>query len=432
MHNAIRVFVSFLVISTLSGLGYPQAPCDPLPAATGNIEEIWPVQASELRQKIADAPTGKTFLLHDGVYDLSCGDSGCRLVFGHPGVTLRSYSGNRETVILDAEYQTNELISIYASDIVIADLTLMRAYDHPIHITGPGVAISGILIHNLHIVDPGQQAIKINPDASGLGVTNDSTIECSHVELTDTGRAHIRDNCYTGGIDGHATSNLLVRRNRIEGFWCNDGLSEHGVHLWRACAYTIVEGNHIFDCARGIGFGLGYGTANGHVGGVIRNNFVGAASSGLAGSPNGFDTGIGLESADGAEVYHNTVVSTFAPLSSSIEWRWDLTSATISNNLTSHALLPRNGASATLEGNISTVSLAWFFGPLVGDLHLGADDLAPVGAATVLAPGLADDDIDGLERDTAPDVGADEYGYPVFIDGFELGAASRWSAVVPV
>ncbi len=37
----------------------------------------------------------------------------------------------------------------------------------------------------------------------------------------------------------------------------------------------------------------------------------------------------------------------------------------------------------------------------------------------------------GLERDTAPDVGADEYGYPVFIDGFELGDTSRWSTVVP-
>lgn len=421
----------FVVIVVLSGSAHAQAPCDPLAPAAGNIIEIWPAQASTLRQSVAGAATGTTLLLHDGTYDLSCGDSGCRLVFGTRGVTLRSFSGDREAVILDGNYQTNELISIYASDVVIADITLMRAYDHPVHITGQGAPVSGILIHNVHIIDPGQQAIKINPDGTGLGVTNDSTIECSHLELTDAGRSNIRDNCYTGGIDGHATSNLLVRQNRIEGFWCDDGLSEHGVHLWRASTGTLVEQNLVFDCARGIGFGLGYGAANGHVGGIIRNNFIGAASRGLADSPDGFDSGVGLESAEGAEVYHNTVVSTFGPLSSSIEWRWDLTSAVISNNLTSHGLLPRDGASATLDGNINTALLSWFFDPSEGDLHLVNDDLDPVGVATVLGAGLADDDFDGLGRDAAPDVGADEYGYPVFIDDYELGTTSRWSTVVP-
>ncbi|MEN8163542.1 MAG: right-handed parallel beta-helix repeat-containing protein [Acidobacteriota bacterium] len=426
-----KLFVSVVANAALVAVAGAQAPCDPLPPPVGEIVEVWPAQASTLRDQVAAAATGTTVVLHDGTYDLSCGDAGCRLVFQTPGVTLRSYSGNREAVILDGAYQTNELISIYASDVVIADITLMRAYDHPIHITGPAVPISGILIHNLHISDPGQQAIKINPDGSGLGVINDSTVECSNLELTDVGRTHIRDGCYTGGIDGHATTNLLVRRNRIEGFWCDDGLSEHGVHLWRASADTVVEENLVLDCARGIGFGLGYGAANGHAGGIIRNNFVAAADSGLQSSPDGFDTGITLESAAGAEVYHNTVVSTFAPLSSSIEWRWDLTTATVANNLTSHALLSRDGASATLDANISTALLQWFFDPSAGDLHLVADDLAPVDVASVLAPGLADDDFDGLERHTAPDVGADEYGYPVFIDDFELGTTSRWSTVAP-
>ncbi len=414
-----------LVFLSMSSISQAQVPCDPLPPATGNIEEIVHTQAAELRQKIAVAPTGKTFLLHDGTYDMSCGDSGCRLVFAAPGVTLRSYSGNREAVILDAGYQTNELISIYASETVIADITLMRAYDHPIHMTGLGAAISDVLIHNVHIIDPGQQAIKINSDGSGLGITTDSVIECSHIELTDVGRTNIRDNCYTGGIDGHATSNLQVRRNYIEGFWCDDGLSEHGIHLWRASADTVVEKNRIFDCARGIGFGLGYGTANGHSGGIIRNNFIGAASAALESSPDGFDTGIGLESAEDAEVYHNSVVSTFTPSSSSIEWRWDITSATISNNLASHTLLQRNGAAATLDANISSASQAWFVDANSGDLHLASNDLPPTGAGSVLAPGLADDDIDNQVRDSSPDVGADETNQPTFADGFESKAQSR-------
>ena len=389
VHSGCMVRLSFIGVALCLVVSLPasaQAPCDPLPPAGGDLVEVWPAQAPNLRTIVAAAESGTTILLHDGTYDLGCGDGGCRLVFDVSGVTLRSFSGDREAVILDADYGTNELISIYASDIVIADVTLMRAFDHPIHITGQGQPISDILIHNLHIIDPGQQAIKINPDGTGLGVTTNSTIQCSHIELTDAGRTHIRDSCYTGGIDGHATSHLLVRRNRIEGFWCDDGLSEHGVHLWRASADTVVEENLIFDNARGIGFGLGYGAANGHVGGIIRNNFVGAESTGLAGSPDGFDTGIGLESAEGAEVYHNTVVSTFAPASSSIEWRWDLTSASIANNLVSHTLLPRDGAAAVLEGNIATADESWFVDPDVGDLHLVNGDLEPVGAAVILPP----------------------------------------------
>jgi len=405
---------------------FSQVPCDPLDPPDGSIIEVEPDEAAGLRNIIANADTGTTILLGDGYYDLSCGDSGCRLVFDTRGVTLRSASGNREAVVLDGAYQTNELISIYASDITIADLSLKRAYDHPIHITGPGAVISGILLHNLHIIDPGQQAIKINPDQTGAGILDDSIIECSHIELTETGRGYVRDNCYTGGIDGHATSDLIVRRNRITGFWCTDGLSEHGVHLWRGASGTLVEDNVILNCARGIGFGLGYGVANGHVGGIIRNNFIAAVDEALDSSPDGFDTGISLESASDSRVYHNTVFSAFSPVSSSIEWRWDLTTAFIANNLTSHTLLARDGASAQLDANLSSAAAGWFIHPDDGDLHLSGDEVPPIDAAISLDPGLADNDFDGQSRAGSPDVGADEYTDMVFRDGFESGDTVAW------
>jgi hypothetical protein len=273
--------------------------------------------------------------------------------------------------------------------------------------------------------------VKVNPDISGAGTTDYSTFQCSHIELTDTGRPYIRDNCYTGGIDMHAATGWVVWRNRIEGFWCNDGLSEHGIHFWRGCVDTIVEENVVLDCARGIGFGLGSSMSDGHIGGIIRNNFVAANDSGLFASPDGFDTGIGLESASGTEVYHNTVVSTQAPVSSSIEWRWPNTVVEIANNLVSHDLVPRDGATATLTTNIDSAPLAWFADPATGDLHLVADGSAPVGAATPLAPGLCDGDIDGQARDFEPDVGADEFGQCLFADGFESGDTTMWTNVVP-
>ncbi|MCP4661155.1 MAG: hypothetical protein GY856_37610 [bacterium] len=400
-----------------------QPACDPLPPPSGAVIEVTPGQAGALAGIVAGAAGGTTILLADGTYDLSGGDSASRLAFSTPDVTLRSASGNRGAVVLDAAYETNELISIYASRVTIADLTLKRAFDHPIHISGPaGQPISGVVVHNVHIVDPGQQAIKVNPVDDGY--VDQGTVECSRIELTDAGRRRIRDQCYTGGIDVHQARGWVVRRNRIEGFWCNDGLSEHGIHFWRGCRDTLVEDNVIVDCARGIGFGLGAGGGGrtypddpypgvgylGHVDGIIRNNFIAAADARLFASANGFDTGIGLEQARGTQVVHNTVASLQTPFSSSIEWRFDHTLVEVSNNLVSHNLLPRQDAQATLAGNIEDAPLAWWVDVASGDLHLTSAEVGAVDAGTPLAAGLADTDIDGELRGARPDVGADEYG----------------------
>ena len=246
--------LALMVVGTSPLLAQPA--CDSLPGPAGPVIDVFPNQAGSLRSIVAGAGSGTTVVLHPGNYDMSAGDSTSRLVFATPSVTLRSVTGDRDSVVLDGAYQTNELISIYASDVTIADLTVARAYDHPVHINGTaGNPISGVKLHNLHVIDPGQQAIKINAVADGYA--DYGVIECSHIELTSTGRGQIRDNCYTGGIDAHAARGWVIKRNRIEGFWCPVGLSEHGVHFWRGARDTVVEQNVIVDCARGVGFGLG-------------------------------------------------------------------------------------------------------------------------------------------------------------------------------
>jgi len=406
-------------------------PCAPLPPPAGPTVTVTPIQADQLRGVVASASTGTTILLADGVYDLGGGDAIHRLVFGTPGVTLRSASGDRDAVVLDGGYGTHELISVYASDVVIADLTLRRAYDHPVHVTGPGAPISGVVLHNLRIEDPGQQAVKINPDGSGAGTAHGGVVRCSEIVLTDAGRSQVRDDCYTGGIDAHAAASWHLHDLRIEGFWCPEGLSEHGVHFWRASADTLVERVAVLDCARGIGFGLGSSSADGHSGGIIRNCTVAAADPLLDASEYGFDTGVGLESAPGAAVLHVTVASAFAPRSSSVEWRWPSTSVEIANVLATDRLLPRDGATAILAGNLDHVPVSWFRSVASGDLHLVAGAGAAVDAGVALAPGRCDRDIDREPRDAAPDVGADEAVDAVFSDGFESADLTAWSDSVP-
>ena len=449
-HPAFRIAaIAFAVSSAVfvATPGQAQQTCGPLPPPSGPTVQVSPGQAGELRGIVLAATAGTTILLENGTYDLSGGDGSSRLSFYTTNVTLRSLSGDRNGVILDGAYGTSEIISISASDVTIADLTVMRAYAHPIHISGqPGNPISGILIHNLRIVDPREQAIKVNP--VGDGYIDNSTIECCSIELTNVGRTNVNPDpggCYTGGIDVHQARGWVVRRNRIEGFWCDSGLSEHGIHFWKCCRDTLVEENVIVDCARGIGFGLSetgscrtypddpYPAAGfkGHIDGIIRNNFVAATDNDLLTSPDGFDTGIAVTQAYGAKIVHNSVASTTPPYTS-IEWRFPNSVVEISNNVVTKNLLQRDGASATLDGNIDYAPLNWFSDITSGDLHLTANAASAVNAGSSLAAGLCEWDIDGRGRDSEPDVGADEIALPsIFSDGFEPGDTSSWSRASP-
>lgn len=396
-------------------VGVSLAECAPLSAPTGTIVSVATV--GELATAVNTATPNTTILIADGVYNLN----GVYLRIDVPNVTLRSASGNREAVVLDGNYDTTEIIQIVASNVTVADVTLREAYYHPIHVMTEGGDTLNTLIYNVHLIDPGEQAIKINPAADGT-YPDDGVIACSHIELTDAGRPHIRNNCYTGGIDAHQAEGWVIRDNLIEGFWCSSGLSEHGIHLWRGCRDTVVERNVLRDNARGIGFGLaesGDGrtysdnpcpSANGgyvdHFGGIIRNNFVFASDAGLFSSEYGFDCGICLWQACGAQIFNNTVVSTQAPFSS-IEWRFDNTNIELRNNLVSHNLRDRGGT-AVLSHNLQNAPLSLFVDAANGDLHLLASATAAIDQAIALAE--VSDDVDGEPRPAgaAPDIGADE------------------------
>jgi hypothetical protein len=426
--------------------------CAPLPPPGGNLVNVSTV--SQLASAVNAATSGTTILIANGTYNLD----GAYLRVAVPNVTLRSASGNREAVVLDGNYQTTEIIQIVASNVTVADVTLREAYNHPLHImSGDAAHMLNTLIYNVHIVDPGEQAIKINPAADGYYADN-GVIACSHIELTDAGRAHVRNSCYTGGVDAHQSRGWIIRDNLIEGFWCSSGLAEHGIHLWRGCRDTTVERNVLKNNARGIGFGLATDpggraypdhpcpAASGYVddyGGVIRNNFVYANHSGLFDSEYGFDCGICAWNSCNARILHNTVYSADpAHTFSSIEWRFPNTAASLVNNLVNGSMRERDGAHGSLSNNVTSVAAGWFVNAATGDLHL-----LPAASSVidkVAAPAEASDDIDGDPRPTgnASDIGADEYGSsePVAVSDLRVTHAStagniltttlRWTAPV--
>lgn len=416
--RSVVAIATALALFALPAAVRAQPGCSPLPAPAGAAIDVTPSQTNSLQSILDAARPGDTIQLADGSYPLPQ-----TLVFRTPGVTLRSKSGNRLGVVLDGQYGIGDVLLLQRSDITIADLTLTRSNWHLVHVVPDGGSSSGTMLHNLRAVDGGEQFIKVN-QAAGQYADN-GVVRCSSLELTDVGRTYVRNNCYTGGIDILDTRGWQISANVLSGFWCSTGLSGPAILSWTGSRDTIVDRNVIINSARGIGLGLGSSIEGrtysdspcsaapniGHYGGAITNNFVVANDARLFASAAGFDTGIGLEQSCETTVVHNTVVTTAAPHSSSIEWRFASTTALVANNLVTHALLARDGGRASLDGNVVNAPLSLFTDVAGANLHLLAGATAAIGTGAVLTPPLPSD-IDGETRDATPDVGADEYLAP--------------------
>lgn len=394
--------------------------CAPLPASTGATITVTPAQASELPRIVRDAAEGTTILLEDGTYRMSGDEASRRVQVRTRGITIRSASGDPGAVIIDGEYATAEMITIHASDVTLAEITITHAVDHCVHVTPPdgGPDVTGVRLYRVRILDCGEQFVKVNPPGARDAWADEGVVECSYFEMTDAGRPHVErtpGGCYTGGIDAHAARGWVVRQNEFVGIYCaGEGLAEHAVHFWVGSRDTLVERNVIRDCARGMGLGLVESGATrdypddpypglfvGHFGGLVRNNVI------VATIPY-YDTGIELAQARDVVVLHNSIVETDSATGrfSSIDARFASTAATIRNNLV-RRLTVRDGASTTSDHNLEMVPLAYFADAAGGDAHLVAS------AADAIDQGVEDAaaglDIDGEPHGAAPDLGADEH-----------------------
>lgn len=351
----------------------------------------------------ANTPGGdKEILLQDGTYTL--GEEA--LVILADGVTVRSLSGNRSMVTIrgngmEEDDDVSHIFNVEGDNFTARDMTLRNVYYHAIQMQPQAQAPTMI---NLHILDTGQQMIKVAYNTGDPDVYSDNgRVENCLFEYS----AGIGPQWYIGGVDAHHAFNWVVRGNTFisirspEDPDAGGRVAEHAIHFWNGSRNTLVEKNIIINCDRGIGFGL---WNQGHVGGIIRNNMIYHNAAHDLG-----DVGIGLESVTDAQVYNNTVFQEHA-YDNAIEYRWSTTTGLfIANNLTNKAIAQRNEASAEVSNNVTSAETAWFINPSAGDLHLAAPVPSVVNQGRAIT-GL-NDDIDGDVRPQGGgyDIGADEY-----------------------
>lgn len=406
-----RIAVLCLLVALLSVV--PNTPasaasvCAPLPPARGDVVTV--ATTAELQNAFDNLVSGQTILIEDGVYDLT----NTLNIRGVSGVTIRSATGDRDAVVLRGRGMANSdygnvphVMAVYdAKDVTVANLTMREAYFHLIQIHGEDDA-DGVHLFNLHLIDSGEQFVKGSTAGSPGPYADYGIVECSLVEYTDRARSD-----YTNGVDVLAGSGWIIRDNEFRNIRAPVGqLAGPAVLMWRNSLDTIVERNLFIECDRAIALGLSAPDGNSrdgnttydHQGGVIRNNMIYRDGPG--------DVGITVNYARDVAIYHNTVIQNGTFPWGTIEYRFSASSATIFNNLTDGPLWERDGASASLDGNVTSAPSSWFVDAGKGDLHLTAPAVAVIDAATSAT--VVGDDFDGHNRPVgaAADIGADEYG----------------------
>ena len=381
-----------------------------------DMTELTVSTVDELRSAIQNLQSNTTILLEDGIYDIPV-----TMVVGQSwnansplyNIVIRSKSGNRDGVVIRGPGMTvsgnanNVFLVRHVVDFTIMDLSIRDSYWHLIQLQGEQGANRPHL-KNLHLIDAGEQFIKVTRDADNKRFCNHGILENSLIEFTDHARFHPYMNTYyTDGIDVLGGDSWIIRDNifkNIRSPQDTNLIAGAAILMWHNSKNTIIERNTFIECDLGIHLGNPSGVVDDHVGGIIRNNFFFRAGKG--------DTGISLNKARNAKVYNNTII-----LNNTFPWTIEYRYAThngdicgdIRYNLTDGPILSRDGGTANLESNITDPVSDWFVDITNGDLHLSANASDAINKVTFTDDVM--DDIDGHSRPfgSLADIGADEY-----------------------
>ena len=358
-------------------------PLSPPPA-----DAVLVADESSLRALTVSAPANTTLLLAAGTYHMQD-----FLHISVSGLTLRGAVGSRDAVVLDFGGMLAGYFGILvdADDVTIADLTIRNAHDH-------GVSIQGVdrpVLYNLHILDIGDQLVKVNPAGDG---SQDGLLACSRLEYTTTA-----PDDYTNGISAHDAHHWTVRDNEWLRIRSPADITGPTILFWSGSSDTLVERNWLFNCYRGIAFGNPSHTGVDHTGGIVRNNMISFNQP--------HDVAIEMTHAQGWLVANNTALlrSPAPGLTWGMEARYSDSQGVFAYNLSNLEIWEdRDGAVGSVLGNLTTAQPGWFLDPDQGNLHVGQGVGAVIDQAALLPE--VPEDYDGQLRPagSAPDIGADE------------------------
>jgi hypothetical protein len=387
-----------------------------LPAPTGTVVTIASGDVNGLISACGSIHSNTTIVISAGTYHL--GGNHIELDGGVSNIALRGATGVRSDVVIDGGGMLaagDNSVSAFAIEIdnaqnvTIADLSIGDVYYSALQLDG-GSGCQQVLCHDVRFFDTGEQLLKSNPTTDpgtgfATGGVNNSTVEYCRFEYTTTGPTS-----YTNGIDVHHGANWHVMCNQFVNMGGPGGAGEAGpaILFWNGCTNPLVERNWLFNCQRGIFFGLQQRQPTGAsftdcAGGIIRNNMIDINN------PNYDDAPIGIWDCPSTQVVGNTCIG--VNYMDSIEYRFSTsTGEVIENNLTNSAILSRDGASGTVSNNVTSAQNAWFANAATGDLHLGSSATSAFFAG-IFPLASCTNDWDGNARPTAtaPDVGAHQY-----------------------
>jgi hypothetical protein len=395
MRSQVATICLSLALPAVAVAG-PAVPPSPLPPPAGTVVNVSTV--TQLQNAVAGIASNTTIVIAPGTYNLT----GTLYINGtFANVGIRGATGNRNDVVIvgkgmsaagDGGVPFGIWVGGNVQGVTIAHLTIRDVYYHPIMLNA---GAESPLIHNVRLVNAGQQFIKASPDGAGGGVDN-GVVEYSVIEYDTTAKDD-----YTNGVDVHTGANWIVRHNLFRNIRAPQGaLAGPAILMWNASTNTTVDGNTFIDCQREIALGLVERTPNDHTGGVIRNNFIARTIAG--------DSAIYVADSPGTQVLHNSIfiAGTYA---NPIEYRFPhTTGVVIVNNILDGTIAARDGATGSVSGNYAAATAGLFVNAAAGDLHLRST--AAVVLNKVTAPVAAGVDWDGQPRPAGTaDIGADEY-----------------------
>lgn len=381
---------------------------DPCTLSIG--QEIIVSTVAEFKQGISqiNANGGNmTMLIEDGIYQVASTASFPYITASN--VVIRSLSGNRDAVIIRGggmmnTSSTEDGFLIAGNNVTIADLTIREVGNHGIQVSG-----HHLFIHNVRIQNTFEQMLKGSTSAERI---DSAIVQCSLFEYPDG----IGPQWYIGGLDIHKGQGWLVRDNVFKNISSpSQAVAEHAIHFWNNSADNIIERNHIINCDRGVGFGLG---SSANTGGIIRNNMIYND-----GSKPYHDVGIGLETSPGTTVFNNTI---FIAYQNAIEYRFqETTDVEIANNLTNKLIRSRNGGTANKHHNFDDAEAIWFQNADSGNLYLAQDQVEIIAQGANLSHHFQDD----IDQNPRPpnlnyDIGAHEFKFAVNTE--QLGKESTF------